>query len=107
MSKFLIQASYTPEGLKGLQKDKASGRLAAVTQAVQSAGGALESFHFGFGDVDAVLILDLPDAAAAAALSIAISATGLVRLRTTPLFTIAEMDAALGRGAAYRGPGQA
>lgn len=105
MSKFLIQASYTAEGIKGLQKDKASGRLAAVTQAVQSAGGSVDSFHFAFGDVDAILILDLPDAAAAAALSMAISATGLVRLRTTPLFTVAEMDAALGREATYRAPG--
>ena len=105
MSKFLIQASYTPDGLKGLQKEKASGRLAAVNQAAKAAGGSVESFHFAFGEVDVVLILDLPDAAAAAALSIAISATGLVRLRTTPLFTVAEMDAALSKEATYRAPG--
>ena len=29
MPKYLIQASYTAEGLKGLQKDKASGRRTA------------------------------------------------------------------------------
>ena len=30
MAKFLITASYSTEGLKGLQKDKASGRRDAV-----------------------------------------------------------------------------
>jgi hypothetical protein len=31
MPKYLIQAAYSTQGLKGLQKDKASGRRAAVT----------------------------------------------------------------------------
>jgi len=30
MAKFLIQVGYTAEGLKGLMKDKAAGRMAAV-----------------------------------------------------------------------------
>src|SRR6266853_2198268 len=30
MAKYLCQASYTPEGMRGLIKDKASGRKAAV-----------------------------------------------------------------------------
>jgi hypothetical protein len=30
MPKYLIQGTYTPEGVKGLMKDKASGRKAAV-----------------------------------------------------------------------------
>ena len=105
MSKFLIQASYTPEGLRGLQKDRASGRLTAVTEAAQSLGGALESMYFTLGDDDVIVVLDLPDAAAAAALSAAISATGLVRTRTTALLTVAEMDQALARRSAYRAPG--
>jgi len=106
MPKFLIEASYTPEGLKGLQKDKASGRLQAVTQAVQSLEGAVESMHFAFGSDDVIVIVDMPNARAAAALSATISATGLARLRTTPLLTVAEMDEALGASPNYRGPGQ-
>jgi uncharacterized protein with GYD domain len=106
MSKYLIEASYTGEGLKGLQKDKASGRLEALTKAVQSLNGKVESMHFALGDDDVVAILDLPDAGAAAALSAAVSLTGLVRMRTTALLTVAEMDQALTRHAAYRGPGQ-
>ena len=49
MPKYLIQASYTAEGLKGLQKDKASGRKAAASLAVQSVGGKLESFYCALG----------------------------------------------------------
>jgi uncharacterized protein with GYD domain len=30
-------------------------------------GGSLESFHFAFGDVDAYVVVDLPDDEAAAA----------------------------------------
>jgi hypothetical protein len=36
MAKFLVQATYTAEGLRGLQKDKASGRREAITKAVKS-----------------------------------------------------------------------
>jgi hypothetical protein len=34
MPKYLVEASYTAEGLKGLIKDKASGRKAVVAQAL-------------------------------------------------------------------------
>jgi uncharacterized protein with GYD domain len=106
MPKFLIEASYTVEGLKGLQKDRASGRLAAVTQAAESLGGRLESMHFAFGADDVIAILDLPNAGAAAAFSTAVSATGLARVRTTALLSVDEMDRALAGGPVYRGPGQ-
>ena len=106
MPKFLIQATYTPEGIRGLQKDKASGRAEVIAKAAQSMGGNLESMHFALGADDVIAILDLPDASAAAAISTAVSASGLVRARTTLLLTVTEMDEALGRSPAYRGPGQ-
>src|SRR6266536_1433404 len=61
MAKFLITASYTSDGLKGLQKDKASGRRDAVRQACESVGGKLECMYYAFGDDDVVIIADLPD----------------------------------------------
>jgi len=36
MPKYLVQASYTSDGLRGLQKDKASGRRTAVATAVEA-----------------------------------------------------------------------
>jgi uncharacterized protein with GYD domain len=50
MPKYLIQASYTAEGLNGLQKDEASGRRAAIATSIESLGGRLEALHFCFGE---------------------------------------------------------
>ena len=83
MAKYLITASYTAEGMRGLQKDKASGRRNAVREACESIGGKLEAFYFAFGEDDVVTIVDLPDNVAASAMSLAASATGLIRTRTT------------------------
>lgn len=106
MPKYLIQASYTAEGLKGLAKDKASSRKAAVQAAIKLLKGKLESFHFALGSDDAVLIVDVPDNIAIAALSISAGATGLVNIRTTALLTVDEVDQALALPMKYRAPGQ-
>jgi uncharacterized protein with GYD domain len=106
MPKYLIQASYTPEGLKGLMKDKGSGRKAAVDKLLASIGGKVESFYYSFGENDVVIIADVPDNASAAALAIATTSSGLVRIKTTPLLTIEETDKALQKSVTYRGPGQ-
>ncbi len=50
MPKFLIEASYSAEGLRGLAKDKASGRQAVVKEALASVGGKLEATYFALGD---------------------------------------------------------
>jgi len=105
MAKFMVAASYTAEGLKGLAKDKASGRKQAVTQALAAVGGKLEAIYFAFGDMDVFLICDCPDNVSAAALSLAASASGLVRTKTTPLLTVEEVDQALAKSVAYRPPG--
>lgn len=96
MPKYLVRASYTAEGLKGLQKDKASGRKAAVIKVLESLGGKLECIYFAFGEDDVVVIFDLPDNVAAARLAVAVGGSGLVRTKTTPLLTIEEADQALG-----------
>jgi len=103
---FLIQASYTTEGLKGLAKDKASGRKAAVEKAMASVGGKLHGLYYSFGEHDVVVVVEAPDNVSAAALSLAISATGLVRTKTTPLLTVEETDKALQKSVAYHGPGK-
>ncbi|HXP86442.1 MAG TPA: GYD domain-containing protein [Bryobacteraceae bacterium] len=107
MPKFMYQASYTAEGLRGLLKDSASGRKAAVEAAVKAVGGTLESLYYCFGDHDAVLIVDLPDNVIAASVAVNVAASGLVKVKTTPLLTVAETDKALGGKVAYREPGTA
>jgi len=106
MPKFLVEVSYTAEGLKGLQRDKAAGRMTAVKSALKAVDGQLEALYWCLGERDAIAVLDLPDTAAAAALATAISASGSVRTKTTPLLTAAELDAALQKSIDYRAPGQ-
>lgn len=105
MPKYLIQGSYTAEGLQGLKKDTAAGRRAVVQAAVKALGGKLESFHLSFGEDDIVLIVDLPDNVAAAAIATTASGSGAVRLHTTPLLTVEEADKALAVEVKYRPAG--
>src|SRR5512133_3273471 len=67
MPKFLLEASYTVEGIKALQRVGGSSRRDAVAKAAESVGGRLERFYFAFGDQDAFVIADLPDNQSAAA----------------------------------------
>ena len=105
MPKYLVTASYTIEGVRGLLKDGGSSRRAAVQKAAESVGGKVDSLYFTFGDRDAIVICDLPDNAAATALSLTVSASGLARVSTTPLITAEEVDAASKKSVTYRGPG--
>ena len=105
MPKYLIEASYTAEGLKGLQKDKASGRKFAISKAVEGLEGKVEAVYYALGEHDVFVVADLPDVVSAAALSLTVSATGLVRTKTTALLTVDEADRALSRKISYSGPG--
>ncbi len=105
MPKYLVSGSYSAEGLRGLQKDKASGRRQAVTAAIEGVGGKLECVYFALGEEDVYLVVDMPDNASVAALGIAASASGLVRTRSTALMTVEEVDQALAKNINYRAPG--
>jgi uncharacterized protein with GYD domain len=103
--KFLIKASYTLDGVKGLRSNGGSSRRDAVAQTAESVGGTLESFHFAFGDADAYVIVDLPDNEAAAAVALTVNASGGATTRTVVLLTPEEVDGAAERSVAYRAPG--
>ena len=105
MPKFLIEGSYSAEGLRGLAKDKASGRQAAVKEALAALGGTLDGLYYALGDADVYVLCECPDNVSAVALSLAASSSGLVRTKTIPLMTVEEMDRALALKAGYRAPG--
>ena len=106
MPKYLFQATYAAEGIKGLEKDKATGRKAALPHAVEALGGKLEAFYMSFGEHDWILIADLPDNICASAFSLAVSGSGLLRSTTTPLITVEETDKAFQKKAKFQAPGQ-
>ena len=105
MPKYLIEASYTSEGARGLLKEGGSKRRQAAEQAIKSAGGTLEAFYFAFGENDAYLILDVPDNLTAAAISLAVAGAGATRMKTIELLTPEEIDEAMKKQVHYEPPG--
>ncbi len=105
MAKFLIQGSYTAEGAKGLIKEGGTGRKAAVQKALESLGGKLDVIYYTFGADDVVVICDMPDAITALALSLAVNASGAVRISTTLLAAVEDVDMACKKAVAYRPAG--
>ena len=105
MAKFLIQGSYSAEGAKGLLKEGGTARKAAVEKAVHGLGGRVEAIYYTFGADDVVVICDVPDAVSGLALSLVVNASGAVRISTTPLLTVEEVDAACKKAVSYRPAG--
>src|SRR5262245_16351798 len=106
MPKYLLKVSYSGEGLAGVMKDGGSARRAAADAIAKQVGGAVETFHFAFGDDDAFVICDLPDNKAAAPLAMTVSAPGRASITTIPLLTVEEVDdIAAGKQLAYSPPG--
>jgi uncharacterized protein with GYD domain len=106
MPKYLIQGSYTAQGAKGVQKEGGTKRRQVVEALLKEVGGKLDAFYFTFGETDFAIIVELPDTVSSAALSLAVNASGAVAMRTIPLITVEEMDAATKKHLSYRPPGQ-
>jgi uncharacterized protein with GYD domain len=105
VAKFLITGSYTAEGAKGLIKEGGTGRKAAVQKTLEGLGGKLESMYFTFGKDDVILICEMPDALSGLAISLAVNASGAVRISTTPLLSVEDVDAACKKAVSYRPAG--
>jgi len=105
MPKYMLIGSYTADGAKGLLKEGGSARHEAGKAAIESAGGTLESYYFGFGTDDYYVIADFPDHATAAGFALTVGATGTQNLRTIVLLTPEELDAASQKSVSFRPPG--
>ena len=103
MPKYLFQASYTQEGLKGLINEGGTRRREVVENLVAEMGGSVESFYYAFGDSDVYVVAELPDDAAAAA-SVAVGSSGSVSVKTTVLVTAETIDEAVKKTVSYRPP---
>jgi len=106
MPKYLIQGSYSDQGLKGLLQEGGSKRREAAEQATKGLGGQLEAFYYAFGNNDFVIIVDLPSNVDATALSLAANASGAVESRITVLITPEEVDQATKKTVKFRPPGK-
>jgi uncharacterized protein with GYD domain len=106
MPTYLIHGCYTTEGIKGVLKEGAKGRVDAVNKLAKSVGGKVHSFYFAFGKEDYFVTVELPDNNAAAAVAMAVAESGAVSNTTTVLLTPKEMDAAVKMRPKYRAPGK-
>jgi uncharacterized protein with GYD domain len=105
MAKYLITGSYTVAGAKGVLSEGGTGRSRAVKKLIESLGGSLESFYFGFGGDDFYVTVDLPGNTAAAAAAMVVAAAGGASPRTVVLLTPKEVDEAMKLSPTYRAPG--
>jgi uncharacterized protein with GYD domain len=105
MPRFLFIGHYAPQGAKALLAAGGSSRRSAIEKMCAELGGRLETFDFALGTDDVYTIVDLPDQKTATAVSLAVNASGMVALRTVPLMTPEEMDAAGQVHANYQPPG--
>jgi uncharacterized protein with GYD domain len=106
MGKYLIKASYSTEGMRGLMKAGGTSRVKAVEKALSGVGGTIESFYFAFGSDDVYVIVDGPDNAGALAMAATIgSSDALHSYETTVLLTPAEVDQAMRMTVDYAPPG--
>ncbi len=110
MPKYLIRATHTVEGLKGLLKEGGSSRREAIARGTEAMGGKLEAMYYAFGDTDLFVIVDLPDNVTATAGSLMTNIPGMSKNTTTVLITPEEVDQAVAlakeKMSVYRPPGQ-
>jgi len=105
MPKYLVIATYSAEGMKGMLREGGSERRRIIADMAKNLDGELESFFYAFGANDVYSIVDLPDNVTAAAMAANISAGGMVRCSVTVLLTPEEMDKAARTKMYYRPPG--
>ena len=106
MSRYLIKASYSPEGIKGVLAKGGTARVDAISKLAAGVGGSLESFYFAFGSDDVYVIVDAPSHEAMAAIAATVTSTGaLSSYETVVLLTADQIDAASQMSVDYTPPG--
>ena len=106
MAKFMIKASYSTDGIKGVMKGGGTARVKAVETALSGVGGSLESFYFAFGSDDVYVIVNAPDNKSAIAMAAAVGSTGAMSsYETVVLLDPSEVDEALNVKVDYTPPG--
>lgn len=60
MPKFMINASYSAEGIKSVLKEGGSGRVAAIEQLASAVDGSVEAVYFAFRGSDLYAIVIYP-----------------------------------------------
>ena len=106
MAKYMIKASYSPQGMKGVMAKGGTARADAIQKLVAGVGGTMESLYFAFGGDDVYVIVDAPSHEAMAAVAGTVTSTGVLsNYQTVVLLTPDQLDAAAGMSVDYTPPG--
>ena len=106
MAKYMIKASYSHEGMKGVMAKGGSARAEAIEKLASDVGGSVESVYFSFGSDDIYAIVDAPGNEAMAAIAGTVGQTGaLSKYETIVLLTPAQIDEASNLTVDYTPPG--
>ena len=107
MPLYLTKFSYTPETWARLMRNPEDRRSAAQAY-IESVGGKLHGFWYGFGAYDGYNLWEAPDNVSMAAVALAIGSGGaLSSIETTVLLSVDETLEALRKAGQiqYRAPG--
>jgi uncharacterized protein with GYD domain len=107
MPLYLTKFSYTPETWARLIANPEDRRQAAQSY-IESVGGKLHGFWYGFGEHDGYNLWEAPDNVSMAAVALAIGSGGaLSKIETTLLLTVEDTLDALRKAEqiGYRAPG--
>ena len=106
MAKYMIKASYSTEGIKGVMAKGGTSRKDAIGKMLAELGGSMESLYFALGGDDVYVIVDAPSHEVMAAVAGTVGGTGaLSAYETIVLLTAEQMDAAAGMSVDYTPPG--
>ena len=105
MTKYLFEANYVGDGIKGLMREGGTKRRDAVG-GPQIGGRLARQLLLRLWGHRRPGRLRYPRQANAAALSLMINSTGAVNLRLKPLMTPEDIDEAAKKTPSYRAPGQ-
>jgi uncharacterized protein with GYD domain len=102
MAMYLTRFSYTPETWARLIQ-KPEDRRDAARSYIESVGGKLHGFWYGFGEHDGWNLWEAPDNVSMAAVVLAIGAgAALSSFETTVLLSVEELMEALGKAKSVR-----
>jgi len=93
MPKYMYSGNYTKEGATGLLKDGGRARKEEAERIMKEMGGSLESYYWSFGEMDFMMIVDIPEAMAVK-FSLYVGASGVFNGKLTPLIDVEGMEAA-------------
>ncbi len=107
MAMYLSRFSYTPETWARMIENPEDRREAARSY-IESVGGKLHGFWYGFGEHDGWNLWEAPDNVSMAAVALAIGSGGALNsFETTVLLSVEELMEALrkAKSVGYRPPG--